>query len=92
MRELSDRLRDSALLGLGDAAFGELTTRAIAELRSSARRAQAETAAAWAELDAQRADHEQRLSPGLSNPNAEVASRGAGSRLSLSLVGPNSRR
>jgi len=71
VREWSDTLRETTLLNLGDAVFGELTTRSVSDLRRQARDVQAATLGAWADSDAKRAKHEQTLSPGLSNPNAE---------------------
>lgn len=71
LREWADKLRDETLLCFPDILFGELTARAITELRQGTREAQAATVATWAEFDAKRSAHEQRLHPGLSNPNAE---------------------
>jgi len=72
VREWSDKLRDDTLLRLGDALFGELTARSVAGLFQRTRSVHEKTMASWAEKDSQRALHEQRLSPRLSNPNAET--------------------
>jgi len=71
LREWADKLRDETLPQFPEVLFGELTARAIAQLKAGTRETQAMTVAAWAELDEKRSAHETRLHPGLSNPNAE---------------------
>lgn len=72
LRAWGDELREAAMMNLSDVLFGEATSRAVVELRKAAEEAQQATVPQWANSDALRANHEQRLNPGLSNPNAEA--------------------
>lgn len=72
--ELRDRcnvLRSTILLQLGDAVFGELYARCLQEMLKLVKEVNDKKARVWKELDIKRADHEKRLAPRLSNPNAE---------------------
>jgi hypothetical protein len=71
VRERSEFLRDEILLDLGDAVYGELFSRSLRELFRDLRQVQEKMNAAWEELNNRRANHEKRLGPRLSNPNAE---------------------
>jgi len=71
VREQGIILRDEKLLLLGDAIFGELATRSLHELFDSLQVVQDKMAVVWEDLNGRRANHEKRLGPRLSNPNAE---------------------
>lgn len=71
LRERCTFLRATILIQLGDAVFGELYARCLQEMLKSIREVNEKKARAWKELDLKRADHEKRLGPRLSNPNAE---------------------
>jgi hypothetical protein len=71
VRERSQILRNETLLELGDAVFGELSSRSLREMFKSLRGVQDKFAIAWEDLNSRRANHEKRLGPRLSNPNAE---------------------
>jgi hypothetical protein len=71
VRERSTFLRDEMLLELGDAVYGELCARSLRETFKSLREVQDKMATAWQDLNSRRAAHEKRLTPKLSNPNAE---------------------
>mmetsp|Transcript_61884 Transcript_61884/g.109955 ORF Transcript_61884/g.109955 Transcript_61884/m.109955 type:complete len:1538 (-) Transcript_61884:220-4833(-) len=72
LRSWGDDLRETTLLRLGDTLFAELSSRAIAELLRATKDSQQKTVQRWADCDKLRALHEQRLNPGLANPNAEA--------------------
>jgi len=72
LRSWVDELREKTLIQLGEELFAELSSRAIAELLSATKESQQKTVQRWSECDKLRALHEQRLNPGLSNPNAEA--------------------
>lgn len=72
LRAWGNELREASLLKLSDVLFGEATSRAIAELKKTSKEAFSVTVASWAHSEALRASHQQRLNPGLSNPNAEA--------------------
>lgn len=72
LRSWVNELREETLINLGAVLFGELCSRSLAELRTAAHTAWSTTVTDWSTCDAQRAAHEQRLSPSLSNPNAEA--------------------
>merc|ERR1719478_1753257 len=71
VREQGQILRDEKLLALGDAVYGELSSRSLREMFKSLREVQDKMAVAWEDLNGRRARHEKRLGPRLSNPNAE---------------------
>lgn len=72
IREQCDTLRGDTLLQIGDALFGELAARTLRGIRERAVEVLAQNTNQWRSLDRQRASHEQRLNPGLANPNAEA--------------------
>jgi hypothetical protein len=71
IRERCDELRETTLLQLGGALFGELASRSMRQLRARAEQAKAITLASWAESDELREAHERALNPKLANPNNE---------------------
>eukprot|EP00933_Yihiella_yeosuensis_P062294 TRINITY_DN6524_c0_g1_i11.p1 TRINITY_DN6524_c0_g1~~TRINITY_DN6524_c0_g1_i11.p1 ORF type:complete len:1339 (+),score=386.61 TRINITY_DN6524_c0_g1_i11:47-4018(+) len=72
LRSWGNELREQTLMNLADVMYGELTTRTISELMRSTKETQQSSVRWWNHNDKLRADHEQRLNPGLSNPNAEA--------------------
>lgn len=71
VRERGDTLRESTLLDMGDALFGELTTRSLRELYDSTGKEHERSAEDWVQKDKMRLKHEKQLSPDLANPNYE---------------------
>eukprot|EP00392_Amoebophrya_sp_AT5.2_P001937 g1942.t1 len=69
LREKCRSMRETILLEVGPAAFGDLLERALEELKQSVIALSKKMTAATAALDERRLGHEQRLTPSLANPN-----------------------